>query len=330
MAEENLKKNIIEKFKIVIVGAGPAGIATAIEAKANKIEPVVILEKSENVCNTIVKFYKPGKRVDANYRNSNIKPIGICFFETETKEKFLNRIEKWIKEWNLDIRTNSEVNGIKKLNGTFEVLIKNKPSVLSEFVVIAIGILGKPNKPSYPIPEKVKDKVFFEPPIILPENKKILVVGGGDTAAEVACSLCEKNQVFISYRRPNFFRINEINLKILEEKVNEGKIKLLMNTDIEKIDSINDKIKVFYKDNKEQIYDRIYYCLGGTTPQRFLRDIGIQLDEEGNPIVDEFFETNLPKVFLAGDIGLKQGNIMKAFNSAHIVIQRIKKKYLKF
>jgi len=93
----------MEKVKIAIIGAGPAGIASAIEAKVNSIEPVVVLEKGESVCNTIVKFYKPGKRVDANYREEDIKPIGICSFETETKEEFLKRIEDWINKWKLDI-----------------------------------------------------------------------------------------------------------------------------------------------------------------------------------------------------------------------------------
>jgi len=319
----------MEKVKITVIGAGPAGIATAIEAKANNIEPVVVLEKGESVCNTIVKFYKPGKRVDAYYRKKDIKPIGICSFETETKEEFLQRIEKWIKEWNLDIKLKSEVTNIKKNDQGYEILIKDKPEYLSEFVVIAIGIFGKPNKPSYPIPKELKGKVFLEPPLEIPENKKILVVGGGNTAAEVACALCESNQVFLSYRRPKFFRINEINLKNLEEKEKQGKLKLLMATDIEKIEPYNDRIKVFFKDGKEEIYDLIYYCLGGTTPKNFLKRIGIEFNENGEPLIDEFFETNLPKVFLAGDIALKQGSIMKAFNSAHIVIKRIKEKYLK-
>ncbi|MCD6548434.1 MAG: NAD(P)-binding domain-containing protein [Thermodesulfobacterium sp.] len=318
----------MEKVKIAVIGAGPAGIAVAIEAKANNIEPVVVLERSECICNTIVKFYKPGKRVDANFRKEDIKPLGICSFETETKEEFLQRIENWVKKWKLDIRLKSEVTEIKERNGEYEIFVKDKPEFLSEYVVIAIGIFGKPNRPSYPIPKELEDKVFLEPPLEIPKNKKVLVVGGGNTAAEVACALCEANQVFLSYRRPQFFRINEINLKNLEKRKKQGRLTLLMATDIEKIEPYNDRIKVFFKDGKEEIYNLIYYCLGGTTPKNFLRRIGIEFDEKGEPLMDEFFETNLPKIFLAGDIALKQGSIMKAFNSAHIIIKRIKEKYL--
>ncbi|MCD6490441.1 MAG: NAD(P)-binding domain-containing protein, partial [Thermodesulfobacterium sp.] len=249
----------MKKVKIAIIGAGPAGIAAAIEAKANNIEPIVILERSEYICNTIVKFYKPGKRVDANFRKKGIKPLGICSFETETKEDFLQRIENWVKKWNLDIRLKSEVTGIKNKNGEYEIFVKGNPQFLSEYVIIAIGIFGKPNRPSYPIPKELENKVFFEPPIEMPKNKKILVVGGGNTAAEVACALCEANQVFLSYRRPQFFRINEINLKNLKEKEKQGKLTLLMATDIEKIEPYNDRIKVFFKNEKEEIYDLIYY-----------------------------------------------------------------------
>ncbi len=318
----------MEKVKIAIIGAGPAGIASAIEAKASKIEPVVILEKSDQFCYTINKFYKSGKRVDANFKGADIKPIGLCSFETETKEEFLKRVENWIKKWNLDIRFNAEVTNITKNEEGYDIWIKDKPEIRAKFVIIAIGIFGSPRKPSYPIPSELKNKVFLEPPQQQFENKKILVVGGGNTAAEVAYSLCDNNEVYISYRRPQFFRINETNLKILNEKVDQGKIKLLLNTDIEKIEPFDDKIKVYFKDGKEDVYDHIIYCLGGSTPKGFLQRIGIQMDNK-KPVLDEYFETNLPKVFLAGDIAVEKGNIMKAFNTAHIVIERIKEKYFK-
>ncbi|HCE80531.1 MULTISPECIES: NAD(P)-binding domain-containing protein [Thermodesulfobacterium] len=313
----------LERVKIAIVGGGPAGIACAIEAKAKGLEPVVVLEKHKEVCYTISKFYKPGKRVDADYRDKNVKPIGLCSFETETKEEFLERINSWIKQWNLDVRLNSEVTNVVKNNGSYEIWVKDEPKFLAEFVIIAIGIFCAPNKPEYPIPSELKNRVFFEPPDVALENKKILVVGGGNTAAEVSLQFCEKNEVHLSYRRPSFFRINETNLNLLYQKEKEGKIKLLLGTDIIQIAPEGEKIKVFFKDGMTGFYDVIIYCLGGTTPKNFLKKIGIEFDEKGNPILNEHLETNLPKIFLAGDLAVKGGNILKAFNSAHTIIEKI-------
>ncbi len=318
----------MEETKLIVIGAGPAGIACGIEAKAEGLEPVIILEKAPHICDTIERLFRPGKRVDAVYRGVEVEPLGRCRFETETKEAFLERIKKWVEEYQLDIRLNSEVNYIKRVGDKYEITVKGEPSFLAEFVVIAIGIFGQPKKPDYPIPKEVRDKVFFEPPNICPAKGKVLVVGGGDTAAEVATFLCSKCEVFISYRRPQFFRINPVNMQILEEKVKEGKIKLLLNTDIEKLEAENGKVKVYYKDGKTDTYDYVYYCLGGSTPKGFLKYIGIEFDHEDRPKIDEYFETNLPKVFLAGDIAVPKGSIQLAFNTAYIIIKRIKEKYL--
>lgn len=319
----------MEKVKLAIVGAGPAGIACAIEAKAMGLEPTIILEKAPHVCDTIVRLYRPGKRVDAIYRGVEVEPLGICKFETESKEAFLERIQRWIEEYKLDIRLQSEVNYIKKINNEYEITVNNEPKIRAEFVILAIGIFGQPKKPDYPIPKEVKNKVFFEPPNICPSSGKVLVVGGGDTAAEVASFLCKNCEVYLSYRRPKFFRINPVNLKILEEKVAQGKVKLLLGTDIEKLEPEEDKIKVFYKDGSGDTYDFIYYCLGGSTPKGFLKYIGVEFDLEDRPKVDENFETNLPKLFLAGDIAVPKGSIQLAFNTAHIILKAIKEKYLK-
>ncbi|MFN3567678.1 MAG: NAD(P)-binding domain-containing protein [Caldimicrobium sp.] len=319
----------MERVKLAIVGAGPAGIACAIEAKAMGLEPTIILEKAPHVCDTIVRLYRPGKRVDAIYRGLEVEPLGICKFETESKEAFLERIQRWIDEYKLDIRLQSEVNYIKKINNEYEITVNNEPKIRAEFVILAIGIFGQPKKPDYPIPKEVKNKVFFEPPNICPSSGKVLVVGGGDTAAEVASFLCKNCEVYLSYRRTQFFRINPVNLKILEEKVAQGKVNLLLGTDIEKLEPEGDGIKVYYKDGKVDIYDFIYYCLGGSTPKGFLKYIGVEFDLEDRPKVDENFETNLAKLFLAGDIAVPKGSIQLAFNTAHIILKAIKEKYLK-
>ncbi|MDM7202634.1 MAG: NAD(P)-binding domain-containing protein [Thermodesulfobacteriaceae bacterium] len=319
----------MEKVKLAIVGAGPAGIACGIEAKEAGIEPTIILEKAPHVCDTVVRLFRPGKRVDAIYRGVDVEPIGLCKFQTESKEAFLARIQEWIEKYNLKILLQSEVNYIKRTNGSYEITINGEPKLWADFVIIAIGIFGQPKKPDYPIPKEVKDKIFFEPPNLCPSSGKVLVVGGGDTAAETACFLCKNCEVYLSYRRPQFFRINPVNLQLLEEKVSQGKVKLLLGTDIEKLEPFENRIRVLYKDGSSDTYDYIFYCLGGSTPKGFLKYIGIEFDLEDRPKIDDAYETNLPKVFLAGDIAVSKGSIQLAFNTAHLIIKRIKEKYLK-
>ncbi len=319
----------MERVKVAIVGAGPAGIACGVEAKLANLYPVVILEKADQVCDTIERLYRPGKRVDSIYRGLEVETLGHCKFDTESKEDFLKRIKGWVEEYNLDIRLKQEVNYIKKVEKGYEITVNGEPKFLTEYVIIAIGIFGQPKKPNYPIPKEIKGKVFFEPPNICPNQGKVLVVGGGDTAAEVASFLCPNCEVYLSYRRPQFFRINPVNLKILEEKVAEGKVKLLLGTDIEKIEPEEDRIRVYYKDGFSDVYDFIYYCLGGSTPKGFLKYIGIEFDLEDWPKLNECYETNLSKVFLAGDIAVPKGSIQIAFNTAYIAIQCIKERYEK-
>ncbi len=317
----------MERAKLVIVGAGPAGIATAVEAKTAGITPVIILEKFDKPCETIHKFYHPGKRVDPVYRKVKIEPLGVCRFDTCTKEEFLELIDRYIRDYDLDIRFKQTVQKIEKINDCFRVHGKDLV-IEAPIVVVAIGIFGRPVKPGYPIPKEIKNRVFFGTQSqIAPEFKKVLVVGGGDSAAETACFLADKAEVYLSYRRPQFFRINETNLAELNKRVEEGKIKLLMNTNIEGLEPAEDgRVKVLFKEIEPMVFDAVYYCLGGSTPENFLKSIGVEVEGK-RAKVDEYGETNLPGLFLAGDLVVEKGSIMAAFNSAHKVIEGIKKRY---
>ncbi len=317
----------MEKAKIAVVGAGPAGIATAVEAKTAGIEPVVVLEKSDQPCETIHKFYHPGKRVDPVYRKVKVEPLGICRFDTCTKEEFLKLMDEYIQKYALDVRLKQEVRKIEKEDGCFRLETNQGLVIKAPVVVVAIGIFGKPVKPSYKIPKEIKDRVFFGTQAeVDPSFKKVLVVGGGDSAAETACFLAKQAEVYLSYRRPQFFRINPTNMALLEEQVQAGKIKLLMNTNIEALEPAPEGVKVIFKEREPLVVDAVFYCLGGSTPENFLKSIGVKLNGK-RPEVDEYGETNVAGLFLAGDLAVEKGSIMAAFNSAHKVIEGIKKRY---
>jgi len=316
----------MEEAKIVIIGAGPAGIATAVEAKGAGIDPVIVLEKREHICDTIVSLYHKGKMVSPVHRKMKVKPIGRLSFEAKTKEELLEWMQEIVEENSLDIRLSNEAKRVETAGDFFIVQTKRGLEIKAPIAVIAIGVFGRPVKPSYPIPKEVKGKVYFGLPKTPITGKKVLVVGGGNTAAETACFLSDNNSVDLSYRREKFFRINPSNICSLEEGSNAGKISLLLGTDIDSISAKDDKVLVHFKDGKAVEYDAIFYCLGGMTPKTFLERIGVEFDGK-RPKIDQYGETNIPRLYLVGDTALVKGSIMAAFNTGKMAIDGILKKY---
>jgi thioredoxin reductase (NADPH) len=318
----------MEEAKIVVIGAGPAGIATAVEAREAGISPVIVLEKTDHACDTIVSLFHEGKRVDPVYRKMKVEPTGKLSFDTETREEFLARIGRVIEENHLDIRYQNEARKISQEDGLFHVFTGGGLEIKTPVLVIAIGIFGKPIKPRYPIAKEIKDKVFFSLPKTPVTGKKVLVVGGGDSAAEAACFLSgANNDVSLSYRRPEFFRLNDINACSVNNLASNGKISLMLATDIEGLEDAGDKgVNVHFKDGKDMVFDMVFYCLGGVTPKTFLESIGVEFKGE-RPSIDPYGETNVKGVFLAGDLMVEKGSIMAAFNSGKTVIDGILKRY---
>ncbi len=316
----------MEQVKIVVVGAGPAGIATAVEAKKAGIQPVVVLEKAKHMCDTIVSLYHEGKRVDSVFRKVRVDPIGTLFFDTESREEFLKRMEDVVQREGLVIHTSQEVNKIVRQGDSFLVTTTRGMQFQAGVVVVAIGVFGKPVKPTYPIAAALKDRVLFSLPKAHISGKKVLVVGGGDTAAETACFLSEQNKVCLSYRRPEFFRLNEINACNIKRCLEKGVVELMMATDIEGLEPAGDGVLVKFKDGRNLEFDMVFYCLGGSTPQSFLEGCGVDF-QDNRPVFEPDGETNVKGLFLVGDLVAKTGTIMAAFNSAKTTIDGIYAKY---
>jgi len=317
----------MEQMKMIVIGGGPAGIAMAVEAKEAGISPVVVLEKRAHACDTIVSLYHEGKRVDPVYRKVKVAPRGHLSFDTESREEFLARMQRIIDDHGLDMRYRQEVLKIAAADdGLFHVQTGAGLQLAAPIVVIAIGVFGKPVKPSYPLPKESRGRIHFSVPKEAPSNETLLVVGGGDSAAEAACFLSQKNKVTLSYRRPEFFRINDQNLCSVNQCCQVGRIDLKMGSDIEALLPAEEKVKVVFGGGEELLFDSVYYFLGGSTPQNFLESIGVEFGD-GRPKVDDHGETNIPRLFLAGDLAAEKGSIMAAFNSAVRVREGVLAKY---
>lgn len=323
-------------YEMVIVGAGPAGISMAVEAVEKGISPerILLLEKSGDHSFSIRKFYPDSKLVTSNYKGHDVTCIGRLCIGDSSKQETLDYLDKFIEDYKLHVKYNYGVEEIQKLkNGQYVVCAGNECFV-SKTVCIAIGVLGRPNKPNYPIPSSVVSQVFYDVTSKIVKGKDILVVGGGDSASEYAQYLyANGNRVSFSYRRDSITRMNDQNKKLLEDMASKGQCKLMLGTDIERLEveeqGSEKKIVVHFKEGNNLKFDHIFYALGGTTPENFLKSIGIKMTKEG-PEVSDFFESGQEGLFILGDLtaGKGGGSINLAFNNSHRAMGEICDMYL--
>lgn len=311
-------------YDLIIIGGGPGGIGAAVEAKILGIEHILMIEKGDNHSQTIRKFYKDNKRVDKDYKGQIIELQGNIDFSDGTKESTLNYFDSLLDNEEINAVFNSEVESIKKVNEDFHV-VTSTAGYVAKNVIIAIGTMGKPNKPEYKIPPSLKERVNFNLDKCS-QGEKILLVGGGNSAAEYAIELSKTNTVTLNYRRDTFTRLNEINEKMLYEFNGQEKLRLRLGTDIVSLENEDGLVKVSFTDGYYTIYDRVIYAIGGTTPVDFLKKCGITLDENEKPIFDENYETAVKGLYLGGDIAVRSGgSIAMALNHAHHIVTHILK-----
>lgn len=315
-------------YDIAIIGGGPGGIGSAVEAAVHGVENILLIDKADNHSSTIRKFYKANKRVDKDWKGQVVDIEGNIPFMDGTKETTLDFFDQLLDYEKIDTSFNTEVeNIVKDEKEDLFLITTSTQGFKARAVVITIGKMGKPNKPSYKIPPSLKEFVNFNLDKCN-ESEKILVVGGGNSAAEYAYELADQNNIVtLVYRRDEFNRLNPQNEDILYQYNGQEKLRLRMNTDIESLENEHGKVKVHFNDGYYTIYDRTIYAIGGTAPIDFLKKIGIEVDEKGKPIYDEHYMTNIPYMYVAGDIAFNTGgSIVTALNHGyHIVNSYLKR-----
>ncbi len=321
-------------YKMVIIGAGPSGISLAAELINAGIptEEILVLEKSEEKSFIMRSLYPAQKMVTANFKGLNPVAKGIMKFYDCYKDDALSVLQKTIDEYKINVQFKSEAFHAEKKGDHFEIATK-VGTFKSELVAIGIGIFGKPNKPDYKIPTTLMKQTQYDITSTNIENQKVCVVGGGDSAAEyVKHLLDEHNELVLSSREPDLSYMNPQNREDIKKLGEDKKIQLLAGSNIVNIEETEDhRIRVNFKEHDPEyvVVDRMVYALGGTTPSNFLKVSGIDLDDERPKIDDHFESTQVPGLFVIGDLAVKKngGAIIVAFNTSEAAMRRIVEKY---
>src|SRR4030095_4796494 len=311
---------------LIIIGAGPGGIALAAEAFASGIEPsqILILEKGPTHNSAIRQLYPEKKLTTANYKGFAARCEGLLCVRDMTKPETLQFFDKIISDYHVNIEFNAEVYGMRRGegNGGARFRVESSQGIYESKVLgCAIGLFGRPNKPKeYRLPPTLRDRLLFDMTSQQIQNEAVLVVGGGDTAAEYVQYLRpQDNRIALSYRKADFTRLNQQNHDALLAMERRGEVEILRNSNITEIQDESGRPRISFAEPEHpaRTFDRVIFALGGTTPTNFLHTLGLTFNGD-RPVFDEAGATNVAGLYLIGDlvVGKKGGSIITAFNSA--------------
>src|SRR6266481_1378887 len=229
-------------YDLIIIGAGPGGIALAAEACASGINQsqILLLEKGATHNSAIRQLYPDQKLTTANYKGFDALCEGLLCVSDMTKSETIEFFDKVIADYQINIRFNAEVFGMKGLNQNGEARFRVESSngtYESRVLAVAIGIFGRPNKPKeYRLMPSLKERLLFDMTSHAIQNEDVLVVGGGDTAAEYVQYLrLQGNRITLSYRKADFTRLNQQNHDALLAIEKRGEVEILRRSNIKEI-----------------------------------------------------------------------------------------------
>lgn len=291
---------------VIIVGAGPCGISAAIELQKAGFRPIII--EKENVVHSIylypahLQFFSTPELLeigDIPFTTPNEKPY---------RQEALAYYRKVVSHYNLDIRPYEKVTSIRKVDDLFEVQSEKRSGAVqsysSRYVVLATGYFDHPNMIGIPGEDLSKVTHYYREAHPY-AGMKVAIVGGSNSAVDAALELMRVGaEVTVLYRGESFSNhIKPWVRPIFESMIAKGKIKMLFQTSVTRIDPDTITVSV---NGEERILDNDFVlALTGFRPDRtFLRHIGVQTEGVyAIPVHNkETMETNVEGLYIAGVI----------------------------
>ena len=265
---------------VAIVGSGPAGLSAGLEAKRCGLSYVILEQGS--VADTIRKY--PRKKI-LLAEPVKVPLYGDLWISDSSKETLIEVWETIIANTGLKVHSQHRVENIARQGGLF-ILRAGGKEFLARDVVLAMGRRGTPRRLG--VAGEELGKVYYD--IVEMEafkGRKVLVVGGDDSAVESALGLAnqEGTEVYLSYRGDQFKRVKERNRAKLDACVSDGSIRPLLGSQLREIRvdevllEVDGSVRPFPNDD-------VVIRIGGEAPFGFLEKIGINIVEKDVPLPD--------------------------------------------
>jgi len=289
---------------VVIVGAGPVGIASAIEAKRRGLDALLIDKGA--LCNsflgypTNMEFFSTPERLEIGgypFSTRRYKPI---------REEALDYYRRVAVAEDLDIRLYEPVTGLRGTDNDYHVRTESG-AIATRKVVVATGFYDIPNLLNVPGEDLGKVRHYYKEPYPYALTD-VAIIGGGNSAAKaaLACYRHDANVTMIIRDAAIDSGVKYWIKPDLENRIAEGSITAHFESTVQSITP--DSLLLEAPDGPTEIANDFVLALIGYKPNYALLDamnIAVQEDEARTPVHDEdgeTFETNRPGVYLAGTI----------------------------
>ncbi len=292
-------------YDLICIGAGPTGLACAIDAKRAGLRPLVIDKGC--LCNSI--FHYPANMVF--FTTPELLEIGdipmTSAGEKPTRVEALKYYRKTAEHYQLELRLFEAVDRLEGRDESFVVHTRTTPGATNRYtsrkIVIASGYYDLPNLLGVPGEDLPNVSHYYTEPHCF-WNEDVVVVGGRNSAAEAALDLYRNGaRVTLVHRSAELGKTIKYWVRPdIENRIRAGQIRALFETRVTQIDP--DGVSVEGKHGStERLPARRVFVLTGYHPDfAFLRAAGIEIDPQtGKPALNsQTLESNVPGIFLAG------------------------------
>ena len=306
---------MVTLYDTIIIGGGVTGFSAAMYAGRLKIRTLVITAVRGGtiiLTNDITNW--PGiKQTDGITLAASIEEHALSYEGVEAIDAKVTKVESCDnrnnKKDNKDEKT-KKTDKTKKTKNAYYVYTESGERYETKTVIFATGTewrkLGVPGEKEFTNKGvhycALCDGYAYK-------NKIVAVVGGADSAAKEAILLTQwAKKVYMIYRGDKI-RPEPVNLKRIEGKIKEGKIEIIINTNVTEIKGYNGSkfathvvLDKTYNGSKEFKLDGVFVDIGHIPQSQLAKDLGVKIDEKGNVIINRASETNVSGVFAAGDV----------------------------
>ncbi len=298
-----------KQLDLLIVGAGPAGLSAA-DAAAREGLDYLVVEKGL-IAQTIFD-YPIGRTVfstpnELEMRDGALRPCR----EKPTREELLSHYVHFALEQNLRINTEEEVIDVEKIEGDRFLVRTNRDEYNAARILFAIGAMATARKLGVPGEDLPKVQHSFREPYPY-VRKDVMVIGGGNSAAEAALFLVEEgaNTTLTIWRSdwenrdPKKNAIKHWVRTPLEAYLKEGKLNLVLMKEV--VEITKDEVEILEDggDVIELPNDAVFVLIGCDADLSLLRKLGVSTEPAGFaevPVYDpETFETNVAGIYVTG------------------------------